>query len=119
MLRSRFCLALITAATLTVLINSWIAEGPATPEGKPADGAQMEQYFAHLARALDAIEFHKGRSPERIMQRLRRLYLRAAPDQRELRVLHGILADTCRIAAIAAQNGSMAAPKTTGGSAAD
>ncbi len=96
-----------------------VVEGPATPAGKPADGAQMEQYFSHLARALDAIEFHKGRSPERIMQRLRRLYLRAAPDQRELRVLHGILADTCRIAAIAAKTGSSAAPEATGRSAED
>lgn len=72
-----------------------------TPAEQPADAAEMEQYFAHLARALDAIDFHKGRSPERIMQRLRRLYLRAGPDRRELRALHGILADTRRMASLA------------------
>ncbi|HEX7770486.1 MAG TPA: TrmH family RNA methyltransferase, partial [Dokdonella sp.] len=77
----------------------------AAPAERPADAAEMEQYFAHLARTLDAIDFHKGRSPERIMQRLRRLYLRAGPDQRELRVLHGILADTRRMAALAARSG--------------
>lgn len=71
------------------------------PAEQPADAAEMEQYFAHLARTLDAIDFHKGRSPERIMQRLRRLYLRAGPDRRELRVLHGILADTRRMAVLA------------------
>jgi len=80
------------------------AAAPASA-GRPADASEMEQYFVHLARALDAIEFHKGRSPERIMQRLRRLYLRAGPDQRELRVLHGILADTRRMAALAGRPG--------------
>ncbi len=109
----------VVAWELRMAMLDGIAEGPATPEGKPADGAQMEQYFAHLARALDAIDFHKGRSPERIMQRLRRLYLRAAPDQRELRVLHGILADTGRIAAIAARTGPIAAPPTTDAGAGD
>jgi tRNA (cytidine32/uridine32-2'-O)-methyltransferase len=74
-----------------------------SPSEHPADAAEMEQYFVHLARALDAIDFHKGRSPERIMQRLRRLYLRAAPDRRELRALHGILADTRRMASLAGQ----------------
>jgi len=67
----------------------------------PADAAQMEQFFAHLARTLDAIDFHKGRSSERILQRLRRVFLRAAPDERELRVLHGILADATRMAGLA------------------
>jgi tRNA (cytidine32/uridine32-2'-O)-methyltransferase len=68
-----------------------------------ADAAEMEQFFAHLARTLDAIDFHKGRSPERILQRLRRVFLRAAPDARELRALHGILADAMRMADIARQ----------------
>lgn len=95
------------------------AEGIATRTGRPADAALMEQYFVHLARTLDAIEFHKGRSPERIMQRLRRIYLRAGPDPRELRVLHGILADTRRMASIArgtaAQDPVAPAPDIRGG----
>jgi tRNA (cytidine32/uridine32-2'-O)-methyltransferase len=70
-----------------------------------ADAAEMEQFFAHLARTLDAIDFHKGRSPDRILQRLRRVFLRAAPDARELRVLHGILADATRMAEIARHTG--------------
>jgi tRNA (cytidine32/uridine32-2'-O)-methyltransferase len=77
------------------------AERAPAPAEQPADAAEMEQYFVHLARTLDAIDFHKGRSPERIMQRLRRLYLRAGPDRRELRALHGILADTRRMASLA------------------
>jgi len=74
---------------------------PAARTDPPASAAQLEGFFAHLARALDAIEFHKGRSPRTILQRLRRFFLRAAPDQRELRILHGILADAERMARIA------------------
>lgn len=87
---------------------AWLEEGAAVaysgePRDAAASAAQMEQFFAHLARMLDAIDFHKGRSPERILQRLRRLFLRAGPDERELRALHGILADAMRMAAIAAR----------------
>jgi len=74
------------------------------PEQKadpPASAAELDAFFEHLERTLEAIEFHKGRSPRTIMLRLRRLYLRAQPDQRELRVLHGILSDSERIASLA------------------
>ncbi len=67
----------------------------------PASAQEMEGFFEHLARTLHDIEFHKGRSPETILQRLRRLFLRAEPDRRELRVLRGILADASRMAQIA------------------
>ncbi len=67
----------------------------------PASSAELEGFFGHLAETLDDIEFHKGRSPRTIMRRLRRLFLRAAPDQRELRVLRGILADAQRMARLA------------------
>jgi tRNA (cytidine32/uridine32-2'-O)-methyltransferase len=64
----------------------------------------MEGFFQHLAQTLDDIEFHKGRSPVTIMQRLRRLFLRAEPDTRELRVLRGILADAQRMARLAREH---------------
>jgi tRNA (cytidine32/uridine32-2'-O)-methyltransferase len=71
---------------------------PDVPEAKdpPADLEQMEQFFVHLSRALHDIDFHKGRSPRTIELRLRKLFLRAQPDQRELRILHGILAEAQR-----------------------
>jgi tRNA (cytidine32/uridine32-2'-O)-methyltransferase len=68
------------------------------PRDAPADAAQMEQFYTHLAQMLEAIEFHKGRAPKTIMLRLRKLFQRARPDERELRILHGILADAMRIA---------------------
>jgi len=67
----------------------------------PADASQMEQFYRHLAQTLDDIEFHKGREPTTIMLRLRKLFQRAQPDERELRVLHGILADAQRMAGLA------------------
>ncbi len=68
---------------------------------EPAPREQLERFFGHLADTLDAIDFHKGRSPNRVMQRLRRLFIRARPDLRELRILHGILADAERMASLA------------------
>lgn len=67
----------------------------------PVTQAQMEGLFAHLASTLDAIDFHKGRSPATVMRRLRALFQRAQPDARELRILRGILADAQRMARLA------------------
>ncbi|MDA3914052.1 RNA methyltransferase [Oleiagrimonas sp.] len=67
------------------------------PGDPPANLDQMEQFFMHLTQALEDIQFHKGRSPRTIELRLRKLFLRARPDQRELRILHGILAEAQRV----------------------
>jgi tRNA (cytidine32/uridine32-2'-O)-methyltransferase len=67
----------------------------------PADAAQMERFFEHLAQTLDDIDFHKGREPTTIMLRLRRLFQRAQPDQRELRIVRGVLAEAQRMAMLA------------------
>ena len=71
---------------------------PAQKGDPPASSTELDAFFEHLAMTLDAIDFHKGRSPRTVQLRLRRLFLRARPDQRELRILHGILTDTDRIA---------------------
>ena len=71
----------------------------------PASAAELDGFFDHLAQALDDIDFHKGRSPRTILRRLRRFFLRAQPDQRELHVLRGILADVIRTARIARGEG--------------
>lgn len=90
--------------------EAWLAQGGAVAATEsrdpPADAAQREAFFDHLARTLDDIDFHKGRSPEVILQRLRRLFLRADLDQRELRVLHGVLADASRMARLARRIGT-------------
>ena len=75
----------------------------------PAGGADMERFFDHLFATLDAIDFHKGRAPITIEKRLRKLFLRAKPDARELRVLHGILSDAERMARLAGRHATTAA----------
>lgn len=68
----------------------------------PASHAQMEGFFGQLGQALDAIDFHKGRTPEAAMHKLRRLFLRAQLDEREVRLLRGVLADVERTAMLLA-----------------
>lgn len=67
----------------------------------PASHAQLERFFGQLAETLDAIEFHKGRAPDSAMRKLRRMFLRADLDERELRLLRGILSDASRMAMLA------------------
>jgi len=67
------------------------------PDEQPATHGEMESFFAHLGTLLDDIDFHKGKAPDMVTQRLRRLFLRAQPDPRELRILRGIFSDTQRL----------------------
>ncbi len=62
---------------------------------------QLDYFFGHLEQVLDDIDFHKGRSPRTIMNRLRRLFLRANLEQREVRILRGIFDDAQRMARMA------------------
>lgn len=78
--------------------------GPAAEEGErepPATHVQLEGLFAQLADTLDAIDFHKGRAPESAMRKLRRVFLRAGLNEREVRLLRGVLADAQRMARLA------------------
>ncbi|MFT4198016.1 MAG: RNA methyltransferase [Pseudoxanthomonas sp.] len=74
---------------------------PAEPAPALASHAQMEGLFGQLAQALEDIDFHKGRAPDSAMRKLRRLFLRAALDEKEVRLLRGILADAQRMARLA------------------
>lgn len=91
----------VLAYELRVRLLDDAAPPPQQRADPPASVGAMEGFFDHLYATLDEIDFHKGRSPEVIMLRLRKLFLRAAPDERELRVLRGILADAQRMARLA------------------
>lgn len=71
------------------------------PEEPPATADELERLFGHLEQALDDIDFHKGKPPEMVMARLRRLYLRAGLDSREVKILRGILSEAQRMARLA------------------
>jgi tRNA (cytidine32/uridine32-2'-O)-methyltransferase len=79
------------------------AESSPLPPGRepPATHAELEGFFSQLADTLDAIDFHKGRTPAAAMRKFRRLFLRAALDARDVRLLRGLLADAKRMADIA------------------
>jgi tRNA (cytidine32/uridine32-2'-O)-methyltransferase len=86
-------------------LASLVAQAPAADASAksdpPASAEQMEYFFSHLAQTLDDIDFHKGRSPRTIMQRLRRLFLRTHMDEREVRILRGLFDDAQRMARLA------------------
>ncbi len=70
-------------------------------DDQPGVHHELEQFFIHLEKTLHAIDFYKSRPSDVVMQRLRRLFLRAQPTRRELRIVHGILADADRMARLA------------------
>ena len=77
------------------------ADAAQEPQERPATAAEMEGFFRHLDQALHAIDFHKGKDGTTITRRLRRLFLRADPSEREIAILHGVLADAERMASLA------------------
>ena len=67
----------------------------------PASHAELEGFFAQLSDTLAAIDFHKGRTPESAERKLRRIFLRAQMNAREVRLMRGVLADAQRMARLA------------------
>jgi TrmH family RNA methyltransferase len=58
----------------------------------PATGEQMESFYAHLESTLREIGYlHATKHEMSILRRLRRIYNRAQPEQKELHLLRGIL----------------------------
>ncbi len=88
---------------LAMLARTDLAARADARNDPPADQAQMEAFFTHFEQMMHAIDFHKGRSPETVQRRLRGLFLRAQPAERELRILRGIFADAERMARLAGQ----------------
>ena len=81
----------VMAYELNVAAQSHV---PIAQEIVPAPHEQMEGLYAHLERTLFEIGFFTTQNPARLMQRLRRLYARARPEQEEINILRGILAVT-------------------------
>ncbi len=93
------------------LLEPPVAAPVAVARATVAPHAELEGFFGQLAQALDAIDFHKGRTPDSALRKLRRLYLRAELDSAEVRLLRGVLADTQRMAMLAQAAGSGGRPE--------
>ncbi len=63
----------------------------APPDWQPEPPERLEVFFTRLEQALTDIGFLNPAQPKRLMQRLRRLTLRARPDENELNILNGIV----------------------------
>jgi len=56
-----------------------------------ASAGQLQGLFEHLEQALNDFGFADERRSEKLMRRLRRLFLRAEPDADDINILRGIL----------------------------
>ena len=63
-------------------------------EVEPAKHEEMERFFVHLENVLRQIGFFNTKHPNKLMQKLRRLYARARLEQEEINILRGILSAT-------------------------
>lgn len=68
--------------------NAHIVE-PSSP--RPAPVGDLEGLYAHFQRVLHRIEFFEEANPNRMMNEVRRIFSRRAPDARDVRILRGIL----------------------------
>jgi tRNA/rRNA methyltransferase len=63
-------------------------------EIEPARHEEIERFFVHLEEVLRQIGFFNSKHPNKLMQKLRRLYARARLEQEEINILRGILSAT-------------------------
>jgi len=59
-----------------------------------ASAEDMERFYVHLQQTLETIGFLDPKNPRIMMQRLRRLFNRARPNEVEMNILRGILTMT-------------------------
>ncbi|OOY87945.1 RNA methyltransferase, partial [Solemya velum gill symbiont] len=66
--------------------------GPAKQQGQlPAEVEKFEGFIQHLEQTLTDIDFSDPRKSDKLIRKLRRFFMRAAPDDEELNLLRGIL----------------------------
>lgn len=82
----------VQVLTYELRVASMLDEGPVFDvEAPPATGEQMEHFYEHLENVLRDIQFLDPENPRHLMRRLRRLFIRARPDQNEVNILRGML----------------------------
>lgn len=85
---------MVAAYECRLAVYGGAIEADATPfEDDPAASVdRLEGFYAHLERALIEAGFLDGDAPKKLMPRLRRLFARARPSDKELDILRGICA---------------------------
>ncbi len=67
---------------------------PKRPEARPATADRLEVFFQRLEETLRVIRFSTPGQDETLHRRLRRVFMRARPDDDELNMLNGMLSRT-------------------------
>jgi TrmH family RNA methyltransferase len=76
----------------TLRAPGMLDEGPVFDvEAPPATSEEMERFYEHLEDVLRDIRFLDPDNPRHLMRRMRRLFIRARPDNNEINILRGIL----------------------------
>jgi TrmH family RNA methyltransferase len=82
----------VQVLTYELRVASTLDAGPGfESEAPPATGAEMENFYTHLEQVFRDIRFLKPDNPRFLMRRMRRLFIRARPDQNEVNILRGFL----------------------------
>ena len=66
-------------------------ENDYSPESPLATGEELELFYTHLESVLTHAGFLDPENPRYLIRRVRRLIIRAEPDQSEINILRGIL----------------------------
>ncbi len=83
----------VQVLTYELRVASTLDGGPGfESESPPATGEEMENFYTHLERVLIDVDFLDPDNPRHLMRRIRRLFIRARPDQSEANILRGFLA---------------------------
>ena len=60
-------------------------------EAPPATAKEMQQFYEHFEEVMIEVGFYNPEKPRRLIRRIKRLFNRAQPDQKEVNMLRGFL----------------------------
>jgi len=83
----------LSHAVMIVAYELFLAAGatPSISQTALAAGADAEQFYSHLQKTLQDVEFIDPSRPERMMRSLRQLFGKARLNERDIKILQGIL----------------------------
>jgi tRNA (cytidine32/uridine32-2'-O)-methyltransferase len=97
------CRCLNIAAAVQVICYEIMTASPegCTPHNDEllATAGEMNRFFEHLEQTLIHTGFLDPQHPKMLIPRLKRLFLKARPDQNEINILRGILTSVMRLRA--------------------
>ena len=83
----------VQVLTYELRVASTVDGGPGfESESPPANGEEMENFYAHLEQVMTDLQFLNPDNPRYLMRRMRRMFIRARPDKNEINILRGFLA---------------------------